>query len=691
MVENLPPTSNSEEVDLILPADYMPAAAVKRGIGTWVKPLTIVAITVILLMAAALWFIFTAKSVYFEFNPQADSISISGGVALPLGTRYLLRPGQYIINASADGYYPFQDGLTVTGGASQKVVYELDKLPGLISILSNPAGAEVVVDGEILGVTPLLMTTLEAGVHSIELVADRYLTKSLELDVTGLNNKQTLSEELVPGWSEATFASQPSGASVWIDGEDTGIDTPATIEIMEGPRQVELRLTGFKDWIASKDYVANEPQTPPLVTLEPADGLLRITSSPAEANVTINNEFRGKTPLSVEIEPGKTLLVSLFKAGYEPVKRSVSVPSGDEQSLAIKFRPVLAEIRISSSPSDAQVYVNGQLKGQSNQVFKLGTQKQRVEIRKEGYVSYVTKVIPRPGIEQEINALLKTEKQARWEAIPRIITTASGQQLRLYRPGKFTMGASRREAGRRSNEALRTVELTRPFYIATTEVTNAEFRKFNSKHSSGNVQGNSLDGDTQPVVKVDWIQAALYCNWLSEQEGLTSAYAVEGESISGFDPATTGYRLPTEAEWAWSARTIESGTLKYPWGKTLPPPAQAGNFADRSAAYIVGRVISEYDDSYSVTSPVGSFGANDKGLYDIGGNVAEWTNDYYATSVSGSRSVEQDPLGPTEAQYRVIRGSSWAHGTITELRLSYRDYGTTGRNDIGFRIAKYLE
>ena len=95
-----------------------------------------------------------------------------------------------------------------------------------------------------------------------------------------------------------------------------------------------------------------------------------------------------------------------------------------------------------------------------------------------------------------------------------------------------------------------------------------------------------------------------------------------------------------------------------------------------------------YNDNHAVSAPVGSFMANSHGLHDLGGNVAEWTHDYYEIP---DQNAITDHLGPQTGEFRVIKGASWMHGTITELRLSFRDYGIEGRQDLGFRVARYAE
>ncbi len=91
-----------------------------------------------------------------------------------------------------------------------------------------------------------------------------------------------------------------------------------------------------------------------------------------------------------------------------------------------------------------------------------------------------------------------------------------------------------------------------------------------------------------------------------------------------------------------------------------------------------------------VTAAVASFRPNEKGLYDMGGNVAEWVLDVYSIP-SADGSTQVDPTGPQSGDNYVIRGASWSLSKIAELRLSYRDYGQAGRDDVGFRIARYAE
>jgi formylglycine-generating enzyme required for sulfatase activity len=677
--------------DLIVPIEFTPFEHKERLVNYRFHWTHVVVVAFMVVSITAAWFVLTARSVFVEVDPITAQIEIEDGWNFKLGQRYLIRTGSYRLKLTNVGYHDTETQLLVNNEQTQTHEFIMRKLPGIVTITSTGMeGARVQIDGVDIGVTPLVDVPIEPGPHQLTLSRDRYLDYGEAVTIEGRSQPQRFEARLQPAWAVVSITTAPSGADVLVDGTVVG-KTPLNTEILQGQRDIVLKLSGHKAWQDEFDIIAGEDFAVPQVTLVPADGLVFIRSTPTEASVTIDGEFRGLTPLEVALTPNQNHELTFFKNGYQSSKSTVRTQPDQERELNISLDPVMASVRISSIPADAELYINGELRGAANQTLELMAASQVIEIRKAGYVPYTTEFTSRPGLDQEIRVTLKSLEQARQEQIKPMITTAAGQNLKLFYPGAYTMGASRREAGRRPNEALRDIRLDKPFYLGLHEVTNAQFREFDSEHSSGTVQGLTLNNESQPVVRITWAQAARYCNWLSDQESLPHFYEVDGEDVVGFNPEATGYRLPTEAEWEWAARTDGSGVQrKYSWGENLPPPPKAGNFADVTSRNYLGQVLFDYDDSYLGTAPVGSFTPNQYGLYDLAGNVAEWVHDYYG-ALGALGGVEVDPLGPTEGQFHSIRGSSWAHGSVTELRLSFRDFGEEPRDDVGFRVARYLE
>jgi formylglycine-generating enzyme required for sulfatase activity len=681
-----PPDAVGEE--LVRPAAFRPHSL---PLGPEVRPsrrpsLRVVLVALALVLGAA--YLVAARVVEVRVEPEPERLSVRGRPHLVWGRTRLLLPGRYTVSAELTGYRALEQVLVVGAERRQVARFALERLPGRLALQTTPAdGVRVFVDGTERGTTPLAPLDVPTGDHEVVLRAEGYTAFTTRLTMAGGGELQTLPAALAPDRAPVSFVSEPAGAAVRVDGAVVG-RTPVTVDLSSGTRTVEVALTGHKTAQRRIDVVAERPLSVPLFRLEPLPGRLSVTSEPQGAAVSVDGEFRGETPIEVTVSPGRSHALRLTKAGHDAAEASLTLGLDEARSLSLTLAPQLGEVEVTAVPADAEVVVDGESRGRVGQTLRLTAAPHEIEIRRSGFDSHRVTLTPRPGFPQTVRARLRSLQEPKPAGPTRL--SARGHELRLLSPGRFQMGASRREPGRRANETLREVELVRPTYLGVREVTNAQFRRFRPEHSSGRFGNYDLDADDLPVVQVTWEQAAEYCNWLSAQEGLAPVYAVRDGKLAPSAPVGTGFRLPTEAEWSRAARYPEGGPLKYAWGAALPVRPRSGNYADESARPVVGVVLQGYDDRYPVSAPVGSFPPNALGFFDLGGNAAEWVHDVYSIPPADA-PLERDPLGPPPGELHVVLGSSYLQGTVTELRLSYRDYATKARPDVGFRVARYGE
>jgi len=676
----------------ITPIAFKPSAARAATAGRrHFRPMQIGAGTAFALLAVVAWFAFTAKSVTFAIDPTA--VNLPGTLfKFKVGERFLVRPGSHRVVAELAGYYPLDTEVEVDALADQVIALTLTKLPGIIAITTEPeVGAQVVLDGMPFGTTPLAAAELTPGLHRLEFSAERHLAEVRELTVNGGGERQALAITLTPDWAVVSLRTDPPGATVLVDGVVAGT-TPAAVEIASGEHAIEALLAGHNAWTGRIVVAANQPQQLPDVKLAPADGRLEIASSPSEASVNVDGEFRGRTPLSLRLSPGRAHRVALSKPGYETTTRELSVAADSGRRLQIDLPPQYGEIAVVTTPPGAEVWVDGEARGSTPATLELTAMSHTIHIRLEGFATERAELTPRPGFPQKLERTLLAQNESSGGGFSALAKTSLGQELKLVPGGQFTMGSSRREIGRRANEVLRPVRLTKAFYLGTREVTNAEFRAINPDHDSGVFEGHSLNGDDQPAVNVTWEEAAQYLNLLSVKDGLQPVYEETTNGWRPVQPLRNGYRLPTEAEWEWAARFLgqEAGLL-YPWGSDMPPPDLSGNYADVTAAQIMPTTLVTYDDGQPVSAPVGTYPANGSGFFDLGGNVAEWVQDFYVGDALETTVRVDDPLGPEAAGLHVVRGSSWRSATVTDLRVAQRGSGLDERQDVGFRVARNLQ
>ena len=649
---------------------------------------------VIGVMAIVSWLLFTSKSIQFDVQPAgADRVSVSGGwFKMPFGDRLLLREGSYTVHVEKDGYYDVDQAIEIGAEPSRTIVVEMRKLPGQLTVVTDPpVDAIVTVDDTRIGTAPYGPLEVEPGTHSISVQADRFLPFSDRLDVPGLGREQIFEVQLVPLWADVEINSSPEGATVYRGDEQIG-ETPLSLELMEGPHSLTLIKDGFAARDFSVDAEANVDQVLPTFQLEPADAQLRVVTIPRGANVTVDGRYRGQSPVTIALSPGVDYDIGLSRAGYGATTRKVRLEAAATREITVDLTARTGELSVQVLPGDATVYIDGQARGTGNVTLQLSSAPHRLEVRRDGYVSQSRQVVPRPGYPLNLQIRLLSEAEMAAQGTARSMTTSQGQDLIRVEPGTFSMGTSRREQGRRANEVIVPVTITKPFFIGAKEVTNREFRRFRQNHDSGSAIHISLAGDLNPVANVTWDDAIEYLNWLSAQEGLTPAYHKVFERWQPVEPTPNGYRLPTEAEWVWAIRYQgRPNAATFPWGGRLPPRPESGNWAGQSANALVPSIIPGFDDGFASTAPVGTFRPNGLGIYDGGGNVAEWVQDYYSVPTPGRTEPVADPRGPSRGPGRVIRGSSWRHAGILELRFGYRDYGNSARPDVGFRIARNVE
>ncbi|MFU8876684.1 MAG: PEGA domain-containing protein [Wenzhouxiangellaceae bacterium] len=643
-------------------------------------------------VAVTLWFVLTLRAVEIRIEPQPERVSLSG-LTFRLAENWLARPGRYTVRAEKPGYHDLEAEITVTSDGDARFGMEMRPLPGRLTFTGTPDTATILIDEEPIGQAPIREHSLEPGQYRLAIEADGFQPWHQPLEVEGRDIHQEIGFELVPDHAEVTITSVPEAAEIRVDGEPVA-NTPATIRAGIGQRVISLQLEGFRSWSERFEIEGGVALEIGPVELDPAPASLTIVSEPEGAVVTIDGQRRGRAPLRIELEPDQEVSIGLAMEGYQPLNRRFTPQADVASTLRGELVPIIAELEVFSEPVGAQLQIDGRQigpVGADGLTLELPARQYRLELSLEGHVTETREVRLDPDQPVRVAVELMTELEARIARLQPLIRAGDGQTLKLVEPGRFTMGSPRGEQGRRANELQREVRLERLFYMGTHEVTNEQFRRFRPNHSSGIAGNRTLDNEEQPVVRVSFDDAAAYANWLSERDGLEPAYRRMRDGYRLVEPVTTGYRLPSEAEWAWVARFAGDRDLRYPWGEGFPPPDGAGNYADRSAAGLLPVVLEAYDDGFPATGQVGSFQPNALGFHDLGGNVSEWTGDAYRIALNETPGLEVDPVDTSVVAERVVRGSSWRHAGLTELRLAWRDRASEGRDDLGFRLVRYAE
>jgi formylglycine-generating enzyme required for sulfatase activity len=546
--------------------------------------------------------------------------------------------GTYQYRIEAKMYHPETGSVEVNDPNNKtQVSAQLKPSFGYIKIPKDGGleGATIYIDKEIVGKAPLTSEPLSSGQHTVMAVKPLY--RSSEQTVT-VQDGQTLSVAPVLTADYATVTFQVANqAEIWVNGERKGVGEWSG-DLAAGDYMVETRLDRHRTVAVTKHISSDQrQQTLRLDAPTPICGGLNVSTTPDMADVYVDDQLSGQTPLFLQQCLIGEHQVRVSKANFGDYVTKVNVQEGQiaEVSGALSN---LAGVQLSCNAPAAQVFVDGVSRGSLSVVTQLGYGKHEIALQAEGFNDYSATI--EVSASQRKFSFTMQPKQGEKQTF-----TVKGVTFTLIqvKGGTFQMGATAEQKNAYGDEKpVRAVTLSN-YYIAESEVTQALWQAVMGTNPS------NFKGDNRPVERVSWDDCQAFLQKLN---------ALTGRQ----------FRLPSEAEWEYAARG----------GSKSKHYIYSGSNMSGEVAYTV-------ENSSFQTHDVKSKRPNELGLYDMSGNVFEWCQDWKGTY---SAKAETDPKGPSSGTARVFRGGSWfQEGGSARVAIRGFHTPTSKLSYVGLRLA----
>jgi formylglycine-generating enzyme required for sulfatase activity len=615
-----------------------------------------------------------------------------------------LDAGTYRIRVNADRHKEIERTVSIEAGGVYNEPFTLEPQFGSLTVITEPSGAKVYLDGTELGTTNLVLSGtkdgLDSGTYTLRIVPPTDAYKEETRSVTISQGKQeNININFVPLTAKLTIESTMQPIQVFLNGTlnnelSTGKQSTVTAKetILKvvytgeknkayGPFEETLSLNigeartivpQFKSKLVSVSFRSDLPY-------------VNLTIFNADSGV---KEHEGVMGSPVQLLPADYYLVA-SKQGYLDHYQRLKVTAS-------------TSVQISLLPKNATTLLSGKASLQKPKYLQATkSSKQQYSLvwdkvdKIDGYIidrrnsqgdweNGLVSVSPEvdewkdnnpgsnpgyriycfsgnsisPATEAFVSGMVQAAQiSVNKELSPTIMTTATLGMI-FVEGGTFSMGSY--NGG--DNEKPRHQVTVSPFSIGKYEVTQKEWQEVMGDNSS------KWKGDNLPVEKVSWYDAIVYCNKRSIKEGLKPCYSGSGKNTT-CDWTANGYRLPTEAEWEYAARG----------GNKSKDYTYSGSNDLDAVAWCDG-------NSRNKTHEVGTKNSNELGIYDMSGNVREWCWDSYGSYLSDSQN---NPKGANKRSNPVVRGGSWYY--IAQCcRIGYRSKNNPDNRDsnIGFRVLR---
>jgi formylglycine-generating enzyme len=529
-----------------------------------------------------------------------------------------------------------------------------------VSVSTTGTDGKAILLGKTDSQGQLTVDTLHAGDHELTLSLTDYQSDTVKVSLSK-GHPAELKKQLQPLPGRLKLAGSV-GLQVYEGGQRLG-QANAWIELSAGDHDLDLRCHGFHTERMTVTILPNRPLVKQSPSLVADSGTIMISA----ASTVPQDNYLARQQARIRIDNGPWRLVSLPLTqegvsceshrvemqipGYSsPPAQDREVTGNQIAEVEFQLTPELGTVTFNSNVPDSEVYdASGHKLEQAGAASQLAPFiSHQLTVKAPGHKSTtVTVLLDQPGA-QNVTKSVTLEKASGLGPGEAWAISELDMTFAYVAPGSFQMGSNEGEI---DEAPVHTVTLSQGYWMGKHEVTHQQYESIVGDHS------NMFKGSTNPVEKVSWNDAVVFCRTLTKQE-----------RQAGRLPAGYEYRLPTEAEWEYAARGGSDG----------PSANYAGsNSIDEVAWY--------KENSGKKTHPVGQKQANELGLHDMTGNVWEWCLDWYGEYPS---EAQTNPTGPSTGAYRVLHGGAWyCDMTLCRETLRYRFTPASAYGFLGFRVA----
>ena len=575
--------------------------------------------------------------------------------------RWLLVAGMIAFVAAADWF---------AGGIGPRVVLG----SATVHVTSTPPAADVLLDGERVGTTPLSHDDTRPG-ETVVRVEHRYHEAVAQRIQLARDESRNVHVDLPAASGTLEIVSNPRGAAIAID--ELQLDDPAPILLAPFPAGTYEVSASIDGWQTQTRNVEVLPHARAGVAFElerSPVGEVFLDLSPPDARVDIVG-FEEPYHRGVRLPRGN-YVVHVERDGYASETFELPVLRGRNERTVTLAR-LKARLTVTSNPPDAVVQVSYRA-GRAwrdlryTEPLTLPAGEVTIEAHAVGYRNYVRRLtLPgRPHVHTIRMKAFDVEPGRRFRDV--LASGGHGPHLVVIPAGVFRMGSA---DGSHDERPVHEVAITQPFAVGVFEVTHAEFDRQRGKAP---VLKQPVRGEPalpvpaeavadHPVTGVTWSEAAAYAAWLGGETGYP-------------------YRLPSEAEWEYVARA--SSQTRYPFGNDPRELCRHANVADQTLAARYRKYnTAECDDGVLGVGPVGRLEASAFGVHDMLGNAEEWVADCWRRNYNGADGTAR-PYDANCSAY-AVRGGAW-DSAPEEATVSFRSFSTGTNPARGFRVVRDL-